>query len=61
MSETENQISGTFVYPCCTCGQTVHVVASVRQPHDCKPPESTGELAATAWWAGHDHASAVQS
>jgi len=49
MTDTES-VSDTFVYPCRTCGQTE------TQPHDCTPPESTGSLAATAWWAGHDYA-----
>lgn len=55
---TEQQVTDTFVYPCRTCGGTVQVTASMTQPHDCQPPDSTESLAARAWWAGHDHAAA---
>ncbi|HET6917325.1 MAG TPA: hypothetical protein VFH56_14625 [Acidimicrobiales bacterium] len=53
---TEDTVTGNFVRPCLTCGNTVRVVDTVEQPHHCEPPGPVAELVARAWWAGYDAA-----
>lgn len=50
---TEDTVTGNFVRPCLTCGNTVRVVDTVEQPHHCEAPGPVAELVARAWWAGY--------
>ena len=51
-------VSDTFVCPCIDCGETLHVVGGVQQPHEHRAEWDDGTLAAHAWWAGYEAASA---
>jgi hypothetical protein len=50
-------VTDTFVHPCHDCGETMHVVGGVEQPHAHKVlTEDDGTPAVFAWWQGYDAA-----